>query len=439
MTAAIKREELATGDKLPPHRDLAHMLGLSVQTVSRAYDLLIQRGMASGHVGRGTYVSAKRLETQPPYIQAAQGDQLIDFSNLKPVGGQIHVDRMRATLSALSQDMTPSALFSFRPANALRPYLAPAISWLETCGLSCSQEQIVMTNGSSSAMTTALLTVAGGGLVVSDQTCHHPLLRQSQYLGFRLMGLNTDQEGITPDGLEAACRKTQVKALFVLPNGLNPMALTMGLERRSQLVEIARRYDIAIIENDAWGPVQEHRLPPIASLAPERTAYFTSFTKCLLPGLRHGYLVMPDTQAQAAANRHLATDWTATPLMADIAARWIEDGTAAELLSWQQKTLDRRNQLVREILSPIPFNSSSNGLHIWLPLPGEWTEDAFIETARQKGIVVAPGSAFALPEAQTKPGIRVCLGTADEDHLVFGLEQLALIWHSRPEPGFPVF
>jgi DNA-binding transcriptional MocR family regulator len=138
-------------------------------------------------------------------------------------------------------------------------------------------------------------------------------------------------------------------------------------------------------------------------LAPERTFYFTSFTKCLLPGLRHGYLIAPEAFASAASNRHLVMDWIATPFMAELAARWIEDGTAEELLSWQKTALKRRNALAHELLAGVPFNSSPNGLHIWLPLPDGWGEDSFIEAARQKGIVVAPGSAFALPGASRGP------------------------------------
>ena len=62
-----------------------------------------------------------------------------------------------------------------------------------------------------------------------------------------------------------------------------------------ELVEIARRHDVLIIENDAWGPLQPGRPPPIAALAPERTFYFTSLTKCIMPGLRFGWLVVPET------------------------------------------------------------------------------------------------------------------------------------------------
>ncbi|MBN9672963.1 PLP-dependent aminotransferase family protein [Roseibium aggregatum] len=440
IAKAIDSGKLKTGDRLPTHRDLAHRLDLSVQTVSRAYDELIRRGLIKGHVGRGTFVNAKPVDTQAPYLQSLQEERLLDFSNLKPVSSRMHLDRMSAALRDLSETLPPSSIFSTRPANALRPYRAAAADWLSRCGLRCPPDRVLITNGSSPAMTTALLTAAGpGGTVVSGEMCHHPLIRLSRYLDLRLHGIAQDAEGIIPEMLDRHCRTNRIDALFVLPNGLNPMALMMSLERREALAEIARKHDFLIVENDAWGPLQPERLPPIASLAPERTLYFTSFTKCLLSGLRIGYLAVPETLEPAAENRHLATDWIATPLIAAIATKWIEDGTADELLAWQRAALARRNRLAADILQDIPFNASPNGLHIWLPLPDQWPETAFVEQARQKGVVLAPGSAFALPDATPRPGIRICLGNLGEEQCADGLDLIGRIYHSRPEPALHIF
>lgn len=435
VARAIDTDELQAGDRLPTHRDLAYQLDLSVQTVSRAYEELIRRGLIDGQVGRGTYVKARPVEAQAPYLPSIQEERFLDFSNLKPVSSPMHMERMKATLAELSETLSLSSIFSIRPTNALQPYRAAAVAWLRRCGLDCTEDRIILTNGSSSAMTTAVLTAAeSGGTVVAEQICHHPLIRLSRYLDLRLHGLPQDAEGIVPEALDHFCRTTRVNALHVLPNGLNPLALVMSLQRREALVELARAHDFLIIENDAWGPLQPDRLPPIAALAPERTLYFTSFTKCLLPGLRQGYLVVPEALEPAAENRHLATDWIATPLMAEIAAHWIESGTADELLAFQMGELAKRNRVAAEIFDGLAFNASPNGLHIWLPLAAQWPETAFVENARQKGVVLAPGSAFALPGAKEMPGVRICLGNMDEEEFTYGLELIARLYQSRPEP-----
>ncbi|MCB8830046.1 PLP-dependent aminotransferase family protein, partial [Escherichia coli] len=78
---------------------------------------------------------------------------------------------------------------------------------------------------------------------------------------------------------------SSIRALFVQPAAINPHATVMGSVRRAQIVEVARKRDIAIVESDILGPLVEDRPPPIAALAPERTLYFTSFTKTVVPGL----------------------------------------------------------------------------------------------------------------------------------------------------------
>jgi len=181
--------------------------------------------------------------------------------------------------------------------------------------------------------------------------------------------------------------------------------------------------------------LQPGRPRPIAALAPERTFYFTSFTKCIMPGLRCGYLVVPERLSSAAANRHLVTNWMATPIIAKIATRWVEDGTAAGPLEWQMAVLGRRNDMAARLLDGIAFRASPNGLHIWLPLPSAWSEDAFVTHARLHDVAVAPGSAFAVSGPAGFPAVRICLGSPTAPALERGLKVIARLVRSQPEPA----
>lgn len=436
VSRAVNSGELKSGDRLPTHRDMAYRLGISVQTVSRAYEELIHRGIIAGEVGRGTFVRASQRDAQPPFLPDGQYDQLVDCSILKPVCDQIHVDHMRAALTRLGDDMPSSAVLSFRPSVALRDYRSSAMTWLRLCGLDPRSDSVLLTNGNTSAMTIALMTAANpGDLVITEEIGHHTLRPLCRYLGLRLRGVRIDAEGVVPEAFDAICRAGAVKALYLMPTGLNPTAATMGPARRRALCEIAERHDVLFIENDAWGPIQPGRPAPIAALAPDRTFYFTGFTKCIMPGLRTGYLVAPERFATAVANRHLVTNWMATPLLADIAAGWIEDGSAEHLLQWQITALGRRNQLTESVLAGVNFRSSPNGLHVWLPLPDPWTEDAFVAHARLNGVAVAPGSSFTVADGPVPAAVRICIGAATEDALAKGLATIARLVRSQPEPA----
>lgn len=436
LVRAVDAGELRSGDRLPTHRNLAYDLELSVQTVSRAYDELIRRGVIAGEVGRGTFVRAGRSDTKTPFVPDSQNEKFIDFSILMPVFEELHVQEMRDALTRLGADLPSSTISAFRPSTALKKYTGAAARWLAGCGLDPSAQGLLMTNGNTSAMTIALMTVANSGdLIVTEELAHHTLKALTRYLGLRLQGLEVDAQGVVPAAFEAACKKAQVKAIYLMPSGLNPRAAMMSAERRAELVDVARRHDVLMIENDAWGPLQPGRPDPIAAMAPERTFYFTSLTKCIMPGLRFGFLTMPEAFESAAANRHLVTNWMATALMAEIGCRWIEDGTAERLLKWQMGALGKRNQVAAKILTGIPFQSSPNGMHIWLPIPGTWTEDAFVAHARLNGVAVAPGSAFAMSDTVRTQGVRICLGAETSKTLERGLNVISRLARSNPEPA----
>ena len=187
-------------------------------------------------------------------------------------------------------------------------------------------------------MTVALMSVAPpGSTVVTEAIGHHTLVPLATYLGFNLQGLPIDADGLVPAALDEACRQSDIRAVFVQPSVINPTTTLMSEARRAAIAEVARKHDIAIIENDVLGPLVEGRAPPVAAFAPERTLYVTSFSKITVPGLRVGYLVAPDRYVAAVANRHLVSNWMATPMVAEMASKWVVDGTAMELVRWQRQ------------------------------------------------------------------------------------------------------
>ena len=438
VVAAIEDGQLRPGDRLPTHRELAWRLGLSVQTVGRAYEALIRADVVAGEVGRGTFVKSAPAEGRtPPYQQLDSGDPTIDCSMLTPVSGPVPAEAMARTLAAMSGGLPAETLFSFRPRQALRRSAEAGLVWLKTCGVATRADLFIATNGATSAMTVALMTAAApGDLVVTEAAGHHTLKALTRYLGLKLSGLNCDAEGVLPDAFDAACRRG-ARALYLLPSGNGPLTSVMGPARRAEIVAVARQHDAAIVENDAWGPLEPQRPAPLAMLAPERVFYFTSLTKCLLPGLRLGWLVVPEARVTAALGRHLVTNWMATGLVAEIGARWIEDGTARRLLDWQRAQLARRNRLAARALAGLPMRGNPHGLHVWLPLPEGWDEPGFVNSARLRGVALAPGSAFHIgPEPPQQQGVRLCLGGPGESALREALTVVRRLMQNLPEPDF---
>lgn len=433
IARAIADGRLANGVKLPPHRILAHDLDISVQTVSRAYEELIRRGLVSGETGRGSFVRRQEPSSDVPYLQERPGE-IVDLSILKPVCEAMHLDRMKAVLAELATDLPASAALSFRPNVIFPGHRIVASEWLRHCGLKTSPDNVILTNGATAGMTVAMMSAASTGTVIATEAVgHHTLVPLASYLGLKIAGVEIDGEGMVPEALAALCRQEDVRAIFLQPSPINPSATMMGLERREALIAVARENALAIIENDPLGPLIENRPPPLAALAPERTLYVTSFTKTVLPGLRTGYLVAPDRLMPAVANRHLVSHWIATPLLAEIASRWVRDGTAMELLRWQRAALKVRQAIVRDMLAGVEYGAHPEGLHVWVPLKSRAEEEVFVSQARLRGVALAPGRSFQIGRDE-HPAVRIALGAASETELRSGLRIVASLHQAAPEP-----
>ncbi|WP_138468448.1 PLP-dependent aminotransferase family protein [Poseidonocella sp. HB161398] len=427
IAAAIGSGRLRPGDRLPPHRNMAWRLGVSVQTVSRAYEELIRADLVSGEVGRGSFVkhAASAAGAMPWHSGGGSGRAPIDLSLMTPVRLPEIADAWTASLERVARDLPEEAMHSFEPDAMSARHGEAAATWLARCGLDLPPARILMTNGVTPAMSAALLSVAGPGEVIAtDPVTSHSLMPAARNLHLRLQGIPGDGAGMLPEALEAAAAASagQMKAVFLLPSGAGPEARIMPAARREALAMAARRAGLWIIESDPAGPLVPDLPLPVARFAPERGFYLTGLTKCLSPGLRLGFLAMPEAMADCTAGRHLSMAWMATPLMAEIAADWIASGTAEALMALQRAELARRNRLAVRMLGA-GASGHAHGMHRWLPLADGASEDALLDRALQRDVALTPGAAFAV--SPRPPAVRICLGSSTAGDLEDALSRVA--------------
>lgn len=432
FAGAIEEGKLAQGDKLPAHRDLAFDLKVSIQTVSKAYEILARRGLVSGETGRGTYVKEGGETTQMPYI-AERSLGIIDLSIVTPVCSNLHIENMKDALVSLSNNLNPASVLSFRPNTVLPRHQESACRWLAGLGVDVTPQNVIVTNGATSALTTALMSVAGTGAVVAaEEICYHVIRPLCDYLGIRVRAIMVDGEGMVADHLRDVCSKEQIRAVLLQPNISNPTASVMSDERRRQIAEIAETFDVAIIENDVFGPLIGDRPPPIASYAKDRTVYITGLTKAVVPGLRIAYIAAPAQYAPPIASRHLMANWMATPLMADIATLWLEDGTVQAMIDWQRDAIRIRQKLVAEVLGGAHYQTHEDGLHVWLTLPPGHDEQAFVSQARLLGVAIAPSAPFTL-SGHSAGAVRLSIGVPEVSELRSALEIVSSLLRAKPD------
>jgi DNA-binding transcriptional MocR family regulator len=430
LAAAIAHDvqagKLKAGDRLPPHRDLADQLGVTVTTVTRGYTEAERRGLVRGEVGRGTYVCPPAFTAMPP-----AGRDHIDLATnaLLP---HHHARELTDRLSLLVTRSTPEYLFNYQPHGGRVDHREIAARWLRHFHVPADTTSTILTSGAQHAMTVSLATLTSpGDTVLCEAVTYTGMRSLANHLHVRAHPVAMDDEGLIPDALEDAAHESGGRVVYCVPSGQNPTARVMSPKRRQELGRVATRLDLTIVEDDAYGFLFEGQEPLCAAM-PERTFYLTSMSKSLVPGLRVGLLRMPPGWTERITGAVFATTVMLTPLDAAAACASMEDGMAARIIAWKRQEVRARQQLARQVLGKV-VTGSPESQHAWLQLPPAWAADDFVREARQRGVVVTPGRDFAVARHEVPNAVRVALGAPpDRETLKRALTTLAEIVNGPP-------
>lgn len=425
LLAALRRDieegRLSPGTKLPPHRELAHQLGIGIGTVTSVYGEAARQGLLTATVGRGSFVA------EAPVLQRANDGPVDLARNLPPLAATQR--RFAATLARLSKRPDIAHFLDYAPPAGHDAHRRTFAGWLRrTAGLDNPRpEHLILTAGGQQAMMLAIDALCvPGDIVMTEAATYFGVRSIAQAGGYRTVGLAMDEEGLLPDALERAAAAGG-KVLYTLPTLQNPTGRIMSAERRALIAAIARRHDLWIIEDDLYSAFAiGNAPPPIANYAPERTFYINGASKALAPGLRTGILLAPDQAGMERVLRLIRARIYSPPAFGSlVACQWIEDGTADAIIAETCAEMIARNALAAEKLgSAIATPADPRCPHIWLPMP-ELEAERMAARAMRAGVELTPPSA-PLVDPSLISGVRICLGVAaDRATLANALDKVA--------------
>lgn len=426
---------LKDGARLPPQRDLSQALGISVQTVTNAYKDLERHGSIRCEVGRGSFVSRRATEQVAAYMLDSNEQSLVDFSMARIVHTPAHNQAWQKVCGDLSREANQSWMHECRPIAGLEHHRMAGVQWLEGLGVATSIDRLLITNGVAHGIFLALASlVSPGDVVLSENLTDHGVIGAAQVLGFHLKGLDIDEHGIQPDHFEDLCANERITALACTPNLNNPTVSLMPESRRRAIARIAERYGVHVIEDDVYGPLLPKRPDPISSYLPDLSFYCTSFTKSVLSGLRTGYLSVPRRMALRVDSVLRVSAWMATPLIAEIATRWVSDGTAARLIDVQRESLSLRHALVKTALPTYILGQHPNALSVWLSLPEHWQLDPLVRELRHRDIAVTSPDPFMVRGTARPRAFRLCVGAdVAQQRVKNAVETIAAVFDQYPK------
>lgn len=414
----IRNGHLRLDEKLPPIRELSKALNLDYTTVARAYSEAQHRGLIFTRAGSGSFVLTCGTS------DTIRAPSLIEMTmNMPPEPELGHLlAQFRRGMKSVVDQGDFHELMRYQDFGGAQEDRNAGLKWLEDLVPHIHAEQILVTAGIQQTLVGLFANLVGAGHILCCEEITYPGVKAiANQLGIQLQGLPMDQEGILPEAFEAFCQVHSVKALYLNPTIQNPSTLTIPIERRLELIQVARRFGVKIIEDDAYGMLPVRKVQPFINLAPDVVYYVTGLAKTVNAGLRIAYCVSPtsaDSRRLASALR-VATVM-ASPFNMRLASQWIADGTANLAFTQIRAISQLRQRLVARYLQGFQFNAHPDGFHVWLHLPTSWSQSAFCAELLARGVAVAGADMFhvdnqvwkstSAKENKVVDCVRLCLG-----------------------------
>lgn len=453
---AILEGALKPGDRLAASRKLAKQLGVGRVTVLQAYDQLQEEGFIETREGSGSYVTSQIPSLPPspsepdysftpqlsPWGQRVLAQQLlnkrenlrldIDFGFGRSFSHIFPYDIWRRLLARYlsTDDIMLSRYGSVAGFSPLREAVAAYLA--RQRGVRCQAEQVVIVSGAQQALDilTRLLLTPGDEILV-ETPGYSDAYNLFETNGAKLIALPVDENGLPVERIPETCC---ARMAFVTPSHQFPRGGTLSLPRRLALLDWARSNNALIIEDD-YDSELRYEGRPLASLQgldnTGNVVYLGNFSKVLFPGLRLGYLVIPEFLIIPFIQAKGLVDRGAPTLTQAAVADFIDEGHFERHLRQLRKAYKkRRKALVSAIEKTMPgrvqYSPVAAGLHVMLYLKPDCDEDEIVHQAAAVGVGIYPGAPYHR-EDPAPPSILLGFSGLDTQEIKQGVQRLAAV------------
>ena len=446
--------------RLPACRQLAQDLGVNRSTVENAYAKLEADGLVFSRMGSGTYilpinsipVIKDNRNTQWPLwqesvqdrtiiskadlvdemLQAAGHPNPISFASGISDSRQFPIEEFRKVLQTVMRRDQISAL-EYGERNGYAPLREGIAHILASQGLQAHPENILITAGSQQAIYLALqVLLKPGDIVLVEDPTYSVAIDLFRALGFQIVGIPVDGQGMEVEKLEKLLQQYHPKLIYTIPNFHNPTGTCLSSARRRELIVLADRYNIPIVEDDFVGDLryEGHTQPSLKALDPGgQVIYVSTFSKMLMPGLRVGFIVADGPVFESLLNFKRLSDLATSTLIQRALDAYVNVGRYQAYLRRSSQTFRKRRDSMLEAItgylpSNVSFDPPKGGLFIWLRLPKSLSSEELLLVACKEGVSFVPGNYFFTDGASGREWIRLNFASQPESDIEEGIKRL---------------
>lgn len=303
-------------------------------------------------------------------------------------------------------------------------------------GITTNVDQLLITSGSQQALDLLMRALVNpGDVFVVERPTYLATLQILSLNEADVKSVGSDEHGMIVDELEELLKTTRIKGVYIVPTFGNPSGTTLSASRREQLVKLAEEHHFVIVEDDPYGAISftETREKTLLQVATERgsqenVVYTSTFSKILAPGLRVGWIVLPEWMKQKVAIIKQATDLHANSFTQSLVSAYLtldRLNPQIELIreAYKKKCLCLSEYLHQELGEHITFNQPQGGMFLWAAFRYEFDTTRWLQQTLDKGVVYVPGEFFFSDHADKKT-LRFSYATATEEQLYEAVQRL---------------
>jgi GntR family transcriptional regulator/MocR family aminotransferase len=461
LREGILSGSLAADTRLPATRQLAHDLGVNRITVENAYAELEADGLIFSKIGSGTFVlqpfpipplpqddsdalwplwqqevqTRNQIYEKQLSEQVIEGDESPSLINLASGIGdptRYPVEEFRKVIQRVMRRDGIAALeyggFSGYP--PLRDTIAHVLA---SQGLQTSADNVLITSGSQQAiaMITQMLVNPGEVILVESPT-YGVGLDLFRALRLKIVGIPTDKHGMQVEKLEKVLQIHHPKLIYTIPNFHNPTGTSLDSQRRRQMLVLADRHNVPILEDDYVGDLRyEGRAQPaLKELDPGgRVIYVSTFSKMLMPGLRVGFLVADGPIYDSLVRYKHVNDLATSNLIQRAMEAYVTVGRYQAHLRRSRRVYGKRRiamlQAINAYFPPeVEVDPPKGGLFVWVQLPEKISTEKLRPMAAEEGVTYAGGSDFYLDRSKGDNYLRLNFASHPVADIEEGIKRL---------------
>ncbi len=437
----IEKKEIKEGEKLPSIRNLAKKLEVNNITIVNAYKLLEQEGYIYSVKGSGTYVRNPNYNLNVPYMEDENMELMtggilpiskdsINLATVSPTPEMFPIAQFKQSLIEVL-DRDKGNAFLYPEITGYEPFKESICNFLsKNYNINVPKDQILVISGGQQGIdiiTKAL--ISPGDTVLVENPTYSGAIAAFQSRGAKIIGIPMKKDGMDLEILNRYIQRYSPKFIYMMTNYQSPTTYSYSEDKKRELINLSKKYNIYIIEDDFLTDLNydENIKLPLKSIDhTDNVIYIKSFSKIFMPGVRMGFMTVPEKLFKDIVKAKHTTDISSSGFLQRAFDLYLRKGYWKEHISTIRGVYkDKYNTMIEELAKlkeyGVSFVKPNGGLSLWVRLPKEMDSVELYNECEENNVAIVPGKIFFINDSIYSNYVRLSFGAVSNEEIVEGI------------------